>query len=137
VREQHDQRDLAHVGRFAAHVRAGDDQHAAVVVELEVVGDERLARDAFHHRMAAGRRCCRPRLGDQFAGAFSSRRSARSASVREHVQLGEGLGGAALQRRRVRRQQFVQQLLVEPALARQRAFALSALSSKAFSSGVM
>jgi hypothetical protein len=32
VRQQHDQRHLAHVGRFAAHVRAGDQQHAACVM---------------------------------------------------------------------------------------------------------
>jgi hypothetical protein len=38
--EQHDQRDLAHVGGFAAHVGAGDQQHAAHIAEARVVGDE-------------------------------------------------------------------------------------------------
>ena len=53
VREQHDQRVLAHVGRLAAHVRAGDHQHAAVVVQHQVVGFERLAAHRLDHRMAA------------------------------------------------------------------------------------
>ena len=40
VGEQGDQRGLPHVGRFAAHVGAGDQQHAAAVGEQAVVGDE-------------------------------------------------------------------------------------------------
>ena len=38
---QHDQRDLAHVGRFAGHVRAGDDRDAAALrAEVRVVRHE-------------------------------------------------------------------------------------------------
>src|ERR1700712_4531504 len=40
VCEQYDQRDLAHVSGFAAHVRAGDQQHAARRRQLYVVADE-------------------------------------------------------------------------------------------------
>jgi len=37
MREQRDDGDLAHVGGFAAHVRAGDEERAARVVERGVV----------------------------------------------------------------------------------------------------
>ncbi len=56
VGEQGDQRHLAHVGRLAAHVRAGDEQQAAVVGEQAVVGDEGVGlvgQFAFDHRVAA------------------------------------------------------------------------------------
>ena len=53
VGKQHDQRVLAHVGRLAAHVRAGHDQHAACLVELEVVRLERLVADLLDHGVAA------------------------------------------------------------------------------------
>ena len=57
-RQQHDQRHLAHVGALAAHVRAGDDQHARLRVEPAVVGDEvagaGLGQPRFDHRVAAG-----------------------------------------------------------------------------------
>ena len=52
VGEQHDQRGLAHVGGFAAHVRAGDQQHLARAGKQGVVGDEVVGL-RFHHRMAA------------------------------------------------------------------------------------
>ena len=58
VRQQHDQRVLAHVGALAAHVRTGDDQHAprratVVAVERQVVRLERLVAHRFHDRMPA------------------------------------------------------------------------------------
>ena len=56
MRQQHDQRYLPHIGRLAAHVRAGDQQHAAAGRELGVVGNEGLAqcRDLrLDHRMPA------------------------------------------------------------------------------------
>ena len=39
-RQQHDQRHLAHVGRFTTHVRPGDDLHALAWAQQRVVGDE-------------------------------------------------------------------------------------------------
>ena len=54
VGEQHDQRHLAHVGGFAAHVGAGDDQQAPVHVQAQVVGHEGSVQGLFHHRMAPG-----------------------------------------------------------------------------------
>ncbi len=56
--EQDDQRDLAHEGALAAHVRAGDDEHPALGVEPAVVGHERRA--AF----------LQPRLDDRMAAAL-------------------------------------------------------------------
>ena len=55
VREQRDQRDLPHVGRFAAHVRAGDEQHLPRGREPRVVRDERVDL-RFDDRVAAARR---------------------------------------------------------------------------------
>jgi hypothetical protein len=37
VRENDDERGLAHVGALAAHVRAGDDEHAARLIEAQIV----------------------------------------------------------------------------------------------------
>ncbi|MNV30376.1 hypothetical protein D3C71_1216400 [compost metagenome] len=55
--QQHDERDLPHVGRFTAHVGAGDDLHARVGVEARVVGDEAaagcLGQTGFDHGVAA------------------------------------------------------------------------------------
>ena len=51
VGEQGDQRGLAHVGRFAAHVRAGDDEHAPAIRQAKVVGHERIFQDLLDHRM--------------------------------------------------------------------------------------
>ena len=53
VRQQHDQRGLAHIGRLAAHVGAGDQQQAAVLVEVRVVGHEGLVGEALDDRMTA------------------------------------------------------------------------------------
>ena len=53
VRENDDERRLPHVGALAAHVRAGDDQHAARLVEAQIVRNEGLAAGALDHRMAA------------------------------------------------------------------------------------
>ena len=53
MRQQDDQGGLAHVGRLAAHVGPGDDQHPGLVIELYVVGRERFLLDLFDHRVAA------------------------------------------------------------------------------------
>ena len=55
--QQHDQRHLAHVSRFTAHVRPGNDVQALARVQIGAVGDEggvgRLRQPLFHHRVAA------------------------------------------------------------------------------------
>ncbi len=87
VGEQHDERGLAHVRRFAAHVRAGDDQHAPRRVETQVVRDERRAVNVFDHQVSAGvdvepgfvAEVRRDEL--ESSGAFGHRR--------EHVEFGE------------------------------------------------
>ena len=52
VREDDDERGLAHVGALSAHVRARDDEHAARIIEAQVVGNEGFAAGALDHRMA-------------------------------------------------------------------------------------
>ena len=51
--EDEDERRLAHIGAFAAHVGAGDDVQLAAFVEVEVVGDEGFAQVLFDHGVAA------------------------------------------------------------------------------------
>ncbi len=119
--EQHDERGLAHVGGFAAHVRSGDDEHAPRLIEIQIVivGDEGLIQASLHHRVAPGddvdpRRVVELRLAViQRIGALGK--------VNQHVELGERAGGAL--KRRQRFAQRVQQPLVENLLPRQRALA--------------
>ena len=78
MREQRDQRDLAHVGGFAAHVRAGDQQHLARIVEQGVVRRELST--------CASTTGCRPLLmlicgSSENCGALKFSVAARSANV--------------------------------------------------------
>ena len=52
VGQQRDQRELSHVGRFATHVRAGDQQQPALGGQPAIICDEALDR-VLDHRMAA------------------------------------------------------------------------------------
>ncbi len=52
MREQCNQRDLAHVGGFAAHVGAGNQQCAPSVMQRGIIRRKRIDL-RFHHRMAA------------------------------------------------------------------------------------
>jgi hypothetical protein len=42
IGQQRNQRGLAHIGTFTAHVRPGDDQHSPLRRQLQRVGDKRL-----------------------------------------------------------------------------------------------
>ena len=53
MRQQNNKRILPHIGRFTAHIRPGDNQHAAVFIKLQIIGLERFAAYRFHHRMPA------------------------------------------------------------------------------------
>ena len=53
MRKDGQQRRLPHVGALAAHVGAGDDEHAPVCIQPQIVGNERLAAGAFHHGVAS------------------------------------------------------------------------------------
>ncbi len=52
VGQQGNQRCLAHVSGFTAHVRAGDHQHAALGIHQQIIGYERLIQQLFDHRVA-------------------------------------------------------------------------------------
>ena len=114
VREQCNQCDLAHVGGFAAHVRAGDQQHAASIIQRGVIGCE-LIHLRFHHRMPPLRDADLRLVGKlrraeiQRGGAFGK--------GGEHIEFGDG-GGDALQCRDVRRE-LIEQLFVKKFFARQ------------------
>ena len=85
LREQRDQRHLAHVGRLAAHVRAGDRAAAgASAREAAVVGDEVLDL-ALDHRMAARLDVDAARRRTPAAPVVALR--PRSAKRGEHIEL--------------------------------------------------
>ncbi|MNF60177.1 hypothetical protein D3C84_417880 [compost metagenome] len=115
VGEQDDQGGLAHVGRLTAHIRAGNDQHAGGVVQVQVVGHEGRVQHLLHHRVAA--------LVDAHAGLVDETRAIQIevqralAEVAQHVQLSQG-GGGVLQRRQLLDQQL-QQFVVEQLFPRQ------------------
>ena len=121
-REQDDDRDLPHIGRLAAHVRAGNDLHALARVQAGMVGDKGaragLGQARLHHRMAAGAdvdaglvhklRCApsqRQRALGQRTQRVKRRQRARHPRQRRHMGL-----------------QLLQQRFVEPPFARQRTF---------------
>ena len=107
-RHDHRERDLAQVGRLAAHVRAGEDHDLArVAVELDVVGDERRARELLDHRVARADEPepRRPRPGAAArsrAAAPGRRRSASTSTAASGAGGGgqaRGARGAALEQR--------------------------------------
>ena len=129
VGEQHDQRNLAHVGRFAAHVGAGDDEQAPVRVEAQIVWDEGLVQRVFDHGMAA-RLDLEPRLVGQLRLAPVERQRP-FGEAGEHVQRGDG-GHGFLQRSQFagefREQGFEERLLPhQRPLARAQHLVLEAL----------
>ena len=117
--QQHNQRHLAHVGGFAAHVWAGDDLQTLAWPELGVVGDEvaaaQFCQASLHHRMAA--------LGDVDAGVLHKLRCAPAQGERtlgqraQRVQRGQRARQAG--KRRNIGLQGVQYLLKQPLFAGQ------------------
>ena len=89
LRHERDEPDLSQDRRLAGHVRAGEDDHPRVLRELQVVGDELLAR---HHPLDHG---MAPRLHveaeavvEHGTGVSLARRDV--GQRREHVELGDG-----------------------------------------------
>ena len=115
MREQHDQRRLAHVGALAAHVGPGDDEHAAFGVEHEIVRLERLRARGLDHRMPAAADLDAGRGGELGFAPVEGERAFRQR--RQHVELGQRLGAAA--KRLEYGAKLVQQRFVKRALAHQ------------------
>ncbi len=115
--QQDDQRRLAHVSGFTAHVRAGDDQHACAVVQCQIVGHERRTQHLLDHRVAA-LFDAHARLGDE-ARAVEVQVQRALCKVAQYVQLGQ-CSRCVLQRRKVADQVF-EQRLVKHFLTSQRA----------------
>ena len=121
--QQHNQRNLPHVGGLAAHVGPGDDLHAALAIHAghaAVVGNEGTAagfkQPGFDHRVAA--------LRDVDAGLLDKHRGRPVERKRafcqraQCIQCGQGAGQAAQRRNELL--QLVEQLFVEKLLPRQR-----------------
>lgn len=53
ISKQDNQGILAHVGRLASHIGAGDNQHAALRVKIKVIRLESLFTHRFHNRVTA------------------------------------------------------------------------------------
>ncbi len=120
MREQHDQRGLAHIGRFAAHVRAGDDQHAPGIVEGQVVRFEWIAAHLLDDRMAAAHDADAAAL-DQLR-RLPVQRVGALGQIGEHIEF--GYRGSGLACSAVRRSiEEVEQRFVQRAFAHQRALA--------------
>ncbi len=116
--EQHDQRHLAHERALAAHVRAGDHQHAPARVEPAVVGHEAAAarsRPAAPPPPGGGRRSMsmqgsRTKLGRHQSSVLARSASAASASSAASARASAVKGVEV-------RLQLVEQLVVEQLLA--------------------
>ena len=134
VRHQHNQRRLPHIGAFTAHVRAGDDQHAALWRQGERVGDKRLAQHLLYHRVAAFGNAD-PRL---FTHGWASVVQGIGAlgQIGQHVQLGQ-CGGALLQFRRCGSSRSNSSSYRLFSIASALPLEVSTLSSYSFNSGMM
>ncbi len=97
LRQQNDECGLPQVGGLAAHVRPGDEQDLVRgAVEVQTVGHKALAlllEKMFDDRMAAAQ-------NQQFTaiGEFGTRvvpRRGQDGESGEHVELGDGRGGAS------------------------------------------
>ena len=93
--QQHDHRRLAHIGGLAAHVGAGDQQHAAAVIQQAVVGDEGLFQHLLHYQVAPGGDV-QGLLDDEF-GFAQGQALGPLGQGSQHVQFADR-GGGLLQR---------------------------------------
>ena len=132
VRHQRDQRHLAHVGRLAAHVRAGDQQQPARRREPAVVGDEVLDL-RLDHRMAPALDLEADVVDELRPAVVSLRCNAAKTRTARRPARGRGRSPAAPSGRHRAAESSSSYSDFSSASARSRAD--SALSSKAFSSG--
>ena len=118
--QQHNHRNLAHVGRFAAHVGPSDDLHALFDAEARVVGDKSraagLIQTHLYHRMAAGADVD-ARLQGELRCAPVQRERALGQGA-QHVECGQRARHP--RQRRHEGLQLVEQLFKQPFFARQR-----------------
>ncbi len=117
--QQHDECHLAHVGRFAAHVGAGDDLQPLLAAQHRVVGDEAGARHLGQPRLDHGVAALAnfdARLFGELGGAPVERQRAFGQGA-QHVQAGHGL--RQFGERGHKGLQLVEQAFVEPLLAGQ------------------
>src|SRR5205814_5838882 len=119
VREQRDERRLAHILRRPANVRSGDDDHAQLHYDRQVLGYERTLREALDHRVA-------PALDREarLRGQLRTGPLEHAGPLRESgqgVELGERAGGGLQRTQGVDEPR--QNLLVQLLLARQRLIA--------------
>ena len=119
VGHQHDHGGLSHVGRFAAHVGTGNDQHAPFRTEFQIVRHEGSIEHAFNHRVPAGRDPDTGNVGQP--GPHKAEAGGALGQVGQHVQFRQSLR-CVLQRMKMAAQPL-QQRLVQGLLMRQRAFA--------------
>ncbi|MNV17170.1 hypothetical protein D3C71_1079530 [compost metagenome] len=90
ISQQGDQRSLAHVGTFTAHIRAGNDQHPTLGRQVKRVSNKRLVEHLFNHWMTP--------FADTNTGLIAECRASvvqrvcAFCQVHQHVQLSQGTG---------------------------------------------
>ena len=119
VGHQHDHGGLSHVGRFAAHVGSGNDQHAPFRTEFQIVRHEGSIEHAFNDRVTAGRDP--DAEGLRQSGPHEAEAGGALGQVGQHIQFRQSL--CCLLQRMKMVAQPLQQRLVQGLLMRQRAFA--------------
>src|ERR1700682_1120983 len=91
LRHQHDESGLAEIGRFATHVRPGDQKKLLVArFEIKIVGNEpltALAKKFFNHRMPASDN--EKLSGGSKLGAIVAAISGQFSERGEHIELGD------------------------------------------------
>ena len=136
VRKQHDQRVLPHVGRLAAHVRAGDDEHAHVALAVAQSSTRSLGSKGSSR--TASTTGWRPRSMWRPGPSPSSGRASQAlrplGETGEHVELRERSGAALAAARGVRSAASSSPSYSSFSRASERSRADSTLSSNAFSS---
>ena len=109
VGHQRNQCGLAHIGTFTAHVRTGDDQHAALRRQIQRVGDKWLIQYLFNYRMATFGNANARFINEGRAGVVQGIGPFRQ--VNQHVECRQR-ARALLQRFQMRQQQ-VEQLFIK------------------------
>ena len=118
MRQQRDERSLAHVGGFAAHVRPGNQQHPDGLVQADVVGEKGIVLQTFDNRVTPGADMQPGGVGE--LGPAVIQRVGPLGKTGQHVGLAQRCGGG-LQGREVGAD-TVKDLLIQYFFPRQRAF---------------
>ena len=115
VRHQYHQSRLAHIGGLAAHIRAGNDQHAPFIIEAQIIGHEGLVQNPLHHWMSCLQKLDAWLINKLWPGVIE--RLGAFSKIHQHINLGQGHG--RLPQSGQFRLQALQQIFIKLLLPRQ------------------